>query len=236
MRWMKKDSDFIKILSNTAWMVFDKVFLLALSLFVSVKIANYYGALGYGSYQYAVSIVAVFEIVTTFVDARVVKKKYLDHDSEVVVLTGTVARILLALLSVLGGCVFILLYQGGAQFNMVFMLLLLNMALGNVKFGMATRFEYLMKSKKSRHRDGSGGAHRVGAPAHRGAVFLAADGAGHDRADFHGDQPVYHLDPVQDGFRRAEIYASGPAAFKTAAEREFSAGDRRFLRRFVHPF
>lgn len=148
MRWMKKDSDFIKILSNTAWMVFDKVFLLALSLFVSVKIANYYGALGYGSYQYAVSIVAVFEIVTTFVDARVVKKKYLDHDSEVVVLTGTVARILLALLSVLGGCVFILLYQGGAQFNMVFMLLLLNMALGNVKFGMANRFEYLMKSKK----------------------------------------------------------------------------------------
>ena len=148
MRRMKKDSDFIKILSNTAWMVFDKVFLLALSLFVSVKIANYYGALGYGSYQYAVSIVAVFEIVTTFVDARVVKKKYLDHDSEVVVLTGTVARILLALLSVLGGCVFILLYQGGAQFNMVFMLLLLNMALGNVKFGMANRFEYLMKSKK----------------------------------------------------------------------------------------
>ena len=59
------------ILSNTAWMVFDKVFMLALSLLVTVRIANYYGSGGYGSYQYAVSIVALFEILVTFVDALV---------------------------------------------------------------------------------------------------------------------------------------------------------------------
>ena len=148
MKLLKKDSDFIKILSNTAWMVFDKVFLLVLSLFVSVKIANHYGALGYGSYQYAVSIVAVFEILTTFVDGRVVKKKYLDHDPETVVLTGTMARILLSVFSILMGIVFILIYRDGPEFTVIFMLLLINMALGSIKFGMANRFEYLMKSKK----------------------------------------------------------------------------------------
>lgn len=143
-----KNGNFIKTLANTGWMVFDKVFLLALGLVVSVKIANHYGALGYGAYQYAVSIVAVFEIVTTFTDGRVVKKKYLDHDPETVVLTGTAARILLSAAAVLFGAVFMLLYQDGMQFNLIFTLLMLNMALGNVKFGMANRFEYLMKSKK----------------------------------------------------------------------------------------
>src|SRR5699024_6106097 len=108
----------------------------------------HYGALGYGSYQYAVSIVAVFEILTTFVDGRVVKKKYLDHDPESVVLTGTMARILLSVFSILMGIVFILIYRDGPEFTVIFMLLLINMALGSIKFGMANRFEYLMKSKK----------------------------------------------------------------------------------------
>ena len=63
-------------------------------------------------------------------------------------LTGTAARILLSAAAVLFGAVFMLLYQDGMQFNLIFTLLMLNMALGNVKFGMANRFEYLMKSKK----------------------------------------------------------------------------------------
>ncbi|MCD8361784.1 MAG: oligosaccharide flippase family protein [Lachnospiraceae bacterium] len=143
-----KNSDFIKILSNTAWMVFDKVFLLALNLVVSVRIANYYSALGYGSYQYAVSVVAVFEIITTFIDGRIVKKKYMGFEPDVVVVTATVTRILLAAVSVLAGTVFIYVYGGDFQFSVIFFLLLLNMALGNLKFGMVNRFEYLLKSRK----------------------------------------------------------------------------------------
>ena len=81
---IRRDGDFVKILSNTAWMVFDRVFILALNLFVSVKIANYYGAMGYGSYQYAVNIIAVFEIVATFVDGRVVKQRYMNYEPELV--------------------------------------------------------------------------------------------------------------------------------------------------------
>ncbi|MCD8096459.1 MAG: oligosaccharide flippase family protein [Lachnospiraceae bacterium] len=144
----RKNSDFIRILSNTAWMVFDKVFLLALNLFVSVKIANYYNALGYGSYQYAVSVVAVIEIITTFIDGRIVKKKYMGCDPDVVVVTATVTRILLAAVSVLVGTVFLFVYAGDVQFSVIFFLLLLNMALGNLKFGMVNRFEYLLKSRK----------------------------------------------------------------------------------------
>lgn len=129
-------------------MVFDKVFMLLLNLFVLVKIANYYGALGYGSYQYAVSIVAVFEIVATFVDARVVKKKYSDVSPQLVVITATAGRVLLSLAAVMAGIIFILCYDDGAEFSVMFVVLLLNVVVSNAKFGMANRFEYLLKSKK----------------------------------------------------------------------------------------
>lgn len=66
--------DLRKILSNTLWMIFDKVFLLVLNLVVTVKIANYFGVMEYGNYQYAVSVVTILEILVAFVDGRVVKK------------------------------------------------------------------------------------------------------------------------------------------------------------------
>ena len=78
----KKGGNLKKILANTGWMVFDKVFILILNLVVTVRIANYYGTLGYGTYQYAVSVVALFEVFVTFVDARVVKKRYTSENPE----------------------------------------------------------------------------------------------------------------------------------------------------------
>ena len=56
-------------------MIFDKVFLLVLSLIVTVKIANYFGVVEYGNYQYAFSVVSILEIFVTFVDGRVIKKR-----------------------------------------------------------------------------------------------------------------------------------------------------------------
>ena len=50
------NGDLKKILSNTLWMIFDKVFLLVLNLIVTVKIANYFGVVEYGNYQYAVDL------------------------------------------------------------------------------------------------------------------------------------------------------------------------------------
>lgn len=144
----RSEGDLMRILSNTAWMVFDKVFILALNLIVSVRIANYYGALGYGSYQYAVNIIAVFEIAATFVDGRVVKRRYSHYEPETVMVTATAVRMLLSGIAVLAGILFLLLCGEDTEFFMIFALLLINMAAGSVKFGMANRFEYLLKSKK----------------------------------------------------------------------------------------
>ena len=72
----KKNRSLIRIFKNTGWMLFDKVFILILNLVVTVRIANYYGKETYGVYQYAVSVVALFEILVGFVDGRVVKKNW----------------------------------------------------------------------------------------------------------------------------------------------------------------
>lgn len=143
---MKKETK--RIISNVAWMTFDKVFMLVLNLLVTVKIANHFGSLGYGTYQYAVNVVAIFEMLVTFVDGRVVKKGYINNNADEVVTTATISRAMFSLLSFLIGATYILSTEQDSDFTIMFVILLLNAIVGNLKFGLANRFEYILQSKK----------------------------------------------------------------------------------------
>ena len=138
-----------KILANTFWMLFDKVFILVLNLLVTVKIANYFGVSEYGNYQYAVSVVAILEILVTIVDGRVVKKRYLDCDPDVVVFNASICRILFSVISAVVGLGLVLIVNRGIEYTIMFSILLLNVIITNLRFGMVNRFEYLLKSKKT---------------------------------------------------------------------------------------
>lgn len=142
-------NDIKRVLSNTLWMMFDKVFVLVLNLFVTVKIANYFGKVEYGNYQYAVNIVAILEILVTFVDGRVVKKRYINTDPDSLVFNATICRVIFSAISALAGLIYIIIAGRGLQFSIMFAVLLLNSILTNLRFGMANRFEYLLKSKKA---------------------------------------------------------------------------------------
>lgn len=142
------ESYFNKLLKNIIWMIFDKVFVLLLNLLVTVRVANYYGESVYGMYQYAVSLIAIFEILVRFVDARVVKKRYLTNSPEDVVYAATICRIFFSTLSFFAGMVFLLLYQGTQEFVVIFIVLLFNAIIAELRFGMANRFEYLLMAKK----------------------------------------------------------------------------------------
>ena len=138
----------MRILSNTAWMVFDKVFVLLINLLVTLKVANHYGSNDYGSYQYAVSIIAIIEVFVTLVDGRVLKKLYISNNENTVVYTATISRVVFSLISVVigVGCVFFI--DNDIEFRILFMVLLINTILTNLRFGMANRFEYLLQSKR----------------------------------------------------------------------------------------
>ena len=103
----EKQNNVRKILANTGWMLFDKVFILALNLIVTVRIANYYGALGYGTYQYAISIVAIFETIVCFVDSRVVKKRYISENASELVWNATLTRLLFSVITILAGFIYL---------------------------------------------------------------------------------------------------------------------------------
>lgn len=137
-----------RILTNTGWMLFDKVFILILNLVVTVRIANYYGTLGYGTYQYAVSVVALFEVLVTFVDARVVKKRYTIENPEELVWNATITRMLFSVVSLLGGVIYLLFSGEKGDYYAIFLVLLVNAIIINLRFGMQNRYEYLLKSKK----------------------------------------------------------------------------------------
>lgn len=146
---MRLKSDTKKIMLNTAWMIFDKVFMLVLSLVVTVKIANYFGAAEYGTYQYVINIIAVLELLVTFVDGRVIKKKYIDNDAGLVVYCATICRVLFSGISVFIGILFLICSRPNSKFVIMFVALLANMVLSNLRFGMANRFEYMLKSRKT---------------------------------------------------------------------------------------
>ena len=119
-----KSSNKKNIFFNTIWMLFDKVFILLLNLFVTVKIANYYGKNDYGLYQYAISVVALFEILVTFVDGRVVKKRYSSDNDNEIVWISTVARLFFSFVSLLLGCLYLCFSNEAVDFNKIFIVLL----------------------------------------------------------------------------------------------------------------
>lgn len=129
-------------------MVFDKVFVLGLNLLVTIYVANYFGKDTYGNFQYAISIVAVIEILVTFVDARVVKKLYQCTSPQVVVYNATISRVIFSAISVIIGVVVAVVSNRGNQYSILLVLLIVNSIITNIKFGMVNRFEYVLKSKR----------------------------------------------------------------------------------------
>lgn len=144
----KKTGNLKRIFVNIGWMFFDKVFILILNLVVTVRIANFYGTLGYGVYQYAVSVVALFEILVTFVDGRVVKKRYKNENVEEVVWNATITRVIFSVVSLIAGVIYLIISEENGEYNTIFIILLVNAIIINLRFGIQNRYEYLLQSKK----------------------------------------------------------------------------------------
>lgn len=142
------DSGKKKLISNILWLAYNKVFMMLISLFVTVRIVNHYGSAEYGEYAYAVNVVALLEIINTLVEVRVVKKRYTDHPKEFVVWNATVSRIITSVAALVIGIVFMLIYRGSAMLNMMLLVLMLNSIIGSLRFGMETHFEYCLNSKR----------------------------------------------------------------------------------------
>ncbi len=145
---IRKAKEYTNILYNVMWMFFDKIFLLVLNLVVVVRIANHFGSMIYGTYQYAANVVAIFEVFVAFVDSRVVKKRYIDEEHNYIVWNATITRVIFSIIAMILGTLYILVVGETSEYKYIFTLLLINVILNNLRFGIQTRYEYLLKSKK----------------------------------------------------------------------------------------
>ena len=136
-----------KIIHNILWMIFDRVFVIVMGLFVTLRVVNYYQMYDYGVYQYALSVIAILEMGTFFVDARVVKKMYLAYDNSDVVFSVTILRLLITFCIMLVSVVCAFLMNTDRLFIIIFVLLLLNLNVNQLKFGITNYLEYNLESK-----------------------------------------------------------------------------------------
>ncbi len=137
-----------KTLKNIIWMTYDRVFVLILNFFVTLVIANYYGKSIYGSYQYAISIVAIFGIFIEFNNARVLKKRFLSDDPDELVWNATVMSVIFSLITFFLGLIYSVLCKESLEYKWIFMILLFNSIILGLRFSMQSRFEFLLLSRK----------------------------------------------------------------------------------------
>jgi O-antigen/teichoic acid export membrane protein len=137
------------IFINVLWLIFDKIFILLVGLFVIVRIANHYGKTVYGLYEYALSIISIISIILLLADSRVIKKLYKNerHNDENIVFNTSFLKFLLALIVFVISIGILVIIGMETTFNVVFLLLLLNVLLLNLGFGILNFFEYNLKSR-----------------------------------------------------------------------------------------
>lgn len=137
-----------KILKNVGWLVFDKIFILLLQFFIGVKIANYYGSVLYGFYNYIVAIIAFSSIFFELINSRVVKKYYTEENYNKIVFNVTFFRNMIAVL------IFIisLSIRFIIRLDDISYIILIFLALDNVlittTMGIENYYEYKLESRK----------------------------------------------------------------------------------------
>ena len=135
------------VLSSILWLVFDKVFILVVNLFVTIKIANYYGKEVFGLYEYALSTISIISILLTFVDGRVIKKLFsLGNDSHILHNTN-IAKLVLSTITTIFAIIILVFSNRDSTYQLISILLLLNVIIINLIFSIQSYLEYNLQLK-----------------------------------------------------------------------------------------
>lgn len=90
----------VRILVNTGWLIFDKIFRMGMGLIVGVWVARYLGPQQFGLFNYATAVVALFSAVSTLGLNNIVVRDLVKMPQDASTTLGTAF-----LLQIIGGCV-----------------------------------------------------------------------------------------------------------------------------------
>ncbi len=140
--------DLRTLIGNIGWLLVDRFSLMAFNLVTIFLVANHYGAIEYGYYQYATSIVIILDVAVQLLDGRVVKMQYGHGNDAAIVFNMTIGKAILSAATLFMGIIVAFASSKGLTFSIILAVLLLDSILKNLRFGMENRFEYSLLSKK----------------------------------------------------------------------------------------
>lgn len=82
-------SGLLKIITNTGWLLFDRVFRMAVGLFVGVWVARYLGPEQFGAFNYAIAFVGLFSAIASLGLNGIVVRDVIRRPEEAEVTLGT---------------------------------------------------------------------------------------------------------------------------------------------------
>ncbi|MFJ5747620.1 flippase [Peribacillus frigoritolerans] len=93
--WFSKKDVATKLIKNASWLVSDKVFMMAIGVFVTAIIARYFGPEQYGQFNYALAFVSLFTAVSTLGLETLTVKSIIDKkvNEGVILCTSLVLRV-----------------------------------------------------------------------------------------------------------------------------------------------
>lgn len=86
---MHNKQGFKKYLSNTSWLFVEKVFRTAIGLFMTIWLARYLGPEQFGAFNYALSFVALFGVLSSLGLDRLMTRELLSHPEDSSEIMGT---------------------------------------------------------------------------------------------------------------------------------------------------
>ena len=139
--------DLKKILYNVFWMILDKILVMIMGFIVTLKVINHYQVFEYGIYQYVLSVIAIIEMGTFFVDSRVIKKMYSVYNADLIIFNATIVRVIITSLILIISLFYVILFNTNSLFIVTFIFMSLNLIICQLKFGISNYLEYNLKSK-----------------------------------------------------------------------------------------
>lgn len=144
-----KNSSAKKFVANTGWLIFDKIFHMALSLIVTSMTARYLGTEGYGIINYGLSFINIFTIVCKLgIDSIIVNELVKNKDkTEEILGTTLILRLASSLCSLVLIFIFVTILKPGQMIVLVVTMIqsfsLIFVAFDTVDF----YFQSILKSK-----------------------------------------------------------------------------------------
>ena len=81
-KMITKQSGFKKYLSNTSWLFAEKIFRMIIGLLITIWMARYLGPAQFGIFNYALSFVALFGVLSTLGLDKLINKELLNHPEQ----------------------------------------------------------------------------------------------------------------------------------------------------------